>query len=158
MTTSHWGRLSKLWVTCASLACLSFPCSIASLQSTNAPEIPAGELVKQAIVNEVAAANNSNLSHMFRSRRQTPRGSQTRLYVETKEAIAAILIALNDQPLTPQQQQGELGHLGWLMNNPDPLRKNQAREKEDADRTLRIVKAQPDAYRYEYAGTENGSA
>ncbi len=42
------------------------------------------------------------------------------------------------------------------MGNPEQLRKKQAREKEDADRTLRIVKALPDAFRYEYAGTENG--
>ena len=33
-----------------------------------------------------------------------------------------------------------------------------AREKEDAERTLRIVKALPDAFRYEYDGTEVGSA
>jgi hypothetical protein len=64
-------------------------------------------------------------------------------------------IAINDQPLTPQQQQGEIGHLTWLMNNPDQLRKKTAREKEDEERSLRIVKALPDAFLYEYAGTEN---
>jgi hypothetical protein len=68
-----------------------------------------------------------------------------------------MLIASNDQPLTPQQQQGELNHLNWLMGSPDQLRKKHAREKEDAARTLQIVKALPDAFRYEYADTENSA-
>ena len=92
---------------------------------------------------------------MFRSHKQTPRGSQTRIYVETNQALAAMSIAINDQPLTPEQEQGEIGHLTWLMNDPDQLRKKAAREKEDEERTLRIVKALPDAFLYEYAGTEN---
>jgi hypothetical protein len=92
---------------------------------------------------------------MFRSRKQTPKGTQTKLYVETKDALAGMLIAINDQPLTPQQQQAETDHLNWLGGNPEQLRKKHAREKEDADRTLRIVKALPDAFRYKYAGTEH---
>lgn len=131
-------------------------CGLLSAQ-TAAPEVPAGELVRLAVANEVAASN-APVRHMFRSRRQTPKGSQTRLYVETKDAMVGMLIAINDQPLTPQQQDAEIGHLDWLMGNPDQLRKKQAREKEDADRTMRIVKALPDAFRYQYDGTENSAA
>jgi hypothetical protein len=127
-------------------------------QEAKAPEMPPGELVRTAVANEIAAANHAAVKHMFRSRKETPKGSQTRLYVETASAMAGMLIAVNDHPLTPQQQQAETNHLAWLVGNPDQLRKKQAREKEDADRTLRIVKALPDAFRYEYAGTENGSA
>ena len=122
------------------------------------PEKPPAELVKSAVANELAAANNTSVKHMFRSRKQTPRGSQTKLYVETSDAMAAMLIAINDQPLTPQQQQGEINHLAWLMGSPEQLRKKQAREKEDAERMLRILKALPDAFRYEYAGTVTGEA
>jgi hypothetical protein len=126
-----------------------------SAQGSRTPEIPPGELVSAAVKNEVAAANNAAVKHMFRSHKETPKGSQTKLYVETNDALAAMLIATNDQPITPQQQQGETNHLAWLAGNPDQLRKKQAREKEDADRTLRIVKALPEAFRYEYAGAEN---
>ena len=122
------------------------------------PEMLPAELVRITIANEMAAANRSELHHMFRSRKQTPKGSQTRLYVETNQALAAMLIALNDQPLTAQQQKAETDHLAWLMNNPEQLRKKAAREKEDADRSLRILKALPAAFRYEYAGTESSAA
>src|SRR5579864_6621225 len=121
------------------------------------PQISPNELVRQTVAREVAAANQPSQKQMFRSRKHTPKGSQTRLYVETKDAMAGMMIAINDQPLTPQQQQSEMDHLNWLAGNPEQLRKKQAREKEDADRTLRIVKALPDAFRYKYAGTEAGA-
>ena len=125
-------------------------------QEPIAPQIPAAELVRQTVANEIAANNEPATKHMFRSRKQTPRGTQTHLYVETNDAMAGMLIAQNDQMLSPEQQKAENDHLAWLINNPDQLRKKRVREKEDADRTMRMVKALPNAFRYEYAGTQPG--
>jgi hypothetical protein len=115
------------------------------------------ELVRTMVRNEVAAADHPNLHHMFHSRRQTSKDSQTRVYLETNQALAEMLIASNDRPLTAEQQQAETNHLASLANNPEQIRKKGAREKEDEERSLRIVKALPDAFCYEYAGTENGA-
>lgn len=136
-----------------SAACLL---SIGTLhsQETSPLQVSPNDLVRETVARELAEANQSTHMHMFRSRKQTPKGTQTRLYVETKDAMAGMLIAINDQPLSQQQQQAETNHLNWLAGSPEQLRKKHAREKEDADRTLRIVKALPDAFRYAYAGTE----
>ena len=115
------------------------------------------ELVRTTVRNEVAAADHPNLHHMFHSRRQTSKDSQTRVYVETNQALAEMLIASNDRPLTAEQQQAETNRLASLANNPEQIRKKGAREKEDEERSLRIVKALPDAFCYEYAGTENSA-
>src|SRR5215467_3211428 len=128
-----------------------------SAQETKQPETPPGDLVRQVVAHEIAA-NKADGRHMFRSRKQTPKGSQTHLYVETNEALAGMLVAVNDQPISAEQRQQEEGHLAWLINNPDQLRKKQAREKEDAERTLRVVKALPDAFRYEYTELESGDS
>jgi len=122
-------------------------------QTAKPPEMSPADLVRLTVANEVAAANDTTVKHMFRSRKQTPKGSQTKLYVETNDAMAGMLLAINDEPLTPQQRQGELNHLAWLTGNPEQLRKKQAQEKRDAEQTLRIVKALPDAFRYVYADT-----
>ena len=127
-----------------------------SAQESKTAAMPPGELVRVTVENEVAAANNA-AKHIFHSHKQTPKGSQTRLYVETTQALAAMLIASDDQPLTEQQQQAEIDHLTWLVNDPEKLRKKHARETEDEERSLRIVKALPDAFRYEYDGTENSA-
>lgn len=127
-------------------------------QEPQAPQTPAVDLVREAISQEVSAANKPSAKFMFRSRKQTPKGSQTHIYVETNEALAGMLIAVNDQPVSAQQQQQEQGHLDWLINNPDQLRKKQARERDDNERTMKILRALPDAFRYEYIGLEQGDA
>lgn len=114
-------------------------------------------LVRAAVANEVAAGNDLT-KHMFRSRKQTPQGSQTRLYVETREAMAGMTIAYDDHPLTPQQMKDEENRLDGLANSPEQLRHKHSQEQENTEHTLRIVKALPDAFLYEYDGEEEGSA
>lgn len=126
-------------------------------QDAKTPAIAPDELVRQTVAQEVAATN-SPVKHSFRSRRVAAKGSQTHLYVETTQAMAGMLIAVNDRPLTAEQEQAEFGHLDWLINNPDQLHRKHVREQQDAERTVKIVKALPDAFHYEYAGTEPGSA
>jgi hypothetical protein len=112
------------------------------------------ELVRSTVAHEVAAANDSSMKHMVRARKQTGQGSQTRLYVETQQAIAGMTIAYNDQPLTPEQMHDEKSRLSGLASSPEQLKRKHAQELETADRTLRIVKALPDAFLYDYDGEE----
>jgi hypothetical protein len=113
------------------------------------------ELVRSSVANEVAASNDAPVKHFFRSHKQTRNGSQTRLYVETREAMAGVTIAYDDHPLNAQQKQDEEARLDHLAQNPEQLTRKRTQEKADADRTLRIVKALPDAFLYQYDGTEN---
>lgn len=147
-------RLASLRAALPHVVCVAIWTSCVAAQEPSRPAISAAELVGLAVSNEVADAEHPAAKHFFRSRKQTPKGSQTRLYVETKDAMAGMLIAVNDRPLTSDQQRSEVNRLNWLMGNPDQLRKKRAHEKEDEDRTLQIVKALPDAFVYEYAGTE----
>jgi hypothetical protein len=129
-----------------------------SLSSSTQDSATPIELVRAAVAKEVAAANDSSLKHMFRSRKQNPQGSQTRLYLETREAMAGMTIAYNDKPLTPEQMQAEESRLADLVSHPDQLSRKHSQEQESAERTLRIVKALPDAFLYDYDGEERGPA
>lgn len=150
-TFGRW--FSFLWCTVFLIGTTPLPA-----QEAKQPETPPGDLVRQVAAQEVASASKADVKHMFRSRKQIPKGSQTHLYVETNEALAGMLVAVNDHPISAEQRQQEEGHLAWLINNPDELRKKRAREKEDVERTLRVVKALPDAFRYEYTALENGDS
>jgi hypothetical protein len=116
-----------------------------------------GELVRQAVATEVAAFQDPSAKHQFRSRKQTPHGSQTKLYVETHDAMAGMVIAYNDRPVTEAELAGEQAHLQGLLDQPEQLRHKQAQEKEVTDRFVRILKALPDVYVYEYDGTETAT-
>jgi len=110
-------------------------------------------LVRETVRKEVNASTEST-KVMFRDQKVTTHGSQTRLIIETHEGTAGMLIAIDGKPLTTQQRQGELERLERLANNPQELKKKQKAERDDADRTMRIVKALPDAFLYEPDGTE----
>lgn len=120
------------------------------------PALPPAELVRLTVQNEVKATQDPSARHMFVSLKETPRGSQTKLYCETKDAMAGMAIAYDRKPLTAQQRQAEEARLDQLANDPAELARKRAREKEDADRIGRIVRAMPDAFLYEYDGTEPG--
>ncbi len=115
-------------------------------------------LVRAVVANEVSAAKDDTTKHMFRSRKQTPQGSQTRLYAETQQAMVGMTVAYNDKPLTPEQKKDEENRLTELANNPDLLRHKHSQEQENAEHTLRIVKTLPEAFLYDYDGEEEGSA
>jgi hypothetical protein len=116
------------------------------------------QLVRETVSNETAAGNSNGIKHMFRDRKLTAKGSQTRIYVETRDALAGMTVAYNDKPLDAKQLRDEEGRLAWLESNPDQVKRKQREQKDDADRTMRIVKALPDAFEYDYDGTVPGSA
>jgi hypothetical protein len=125
--------------------------------SGSAAEAPPGvqpvELIRRAVENEIKS-NDQPAKYMFRQRKETPEGSQTRLLVETREAMAGMVIAYNDRPLNPEQRQGEYGRIQRFIDDPAELDRKRKKEKEDSDRVESILKALPDAFLYEYDGTE----
>ena len=126
----------------------------------SAPVPPYGdpvELVRKAVQNEIKASHDSGAHFMFRGTTTTPRGSTTELYVETNDATAGLIVARDGKPLSLEQRRAEEARVQRFLNNPDELRKKRAQERENEDRTLRIIRALPDAFLYEYAGEETGS-
>ena len=116
---------------------------------------PVDQLVRKTIQNEIQP-DDGGPKYMFRDRKQTPHGSQTKLMVETRDAMVGLLIAINDHPLTPEQQSAEKARVERFVKDPAELSKKQKQEKEDSERINRIMKALPDAFVYEYDGHEMG--
>ncbi len=113
------------------------------------------ELVRRAVANEIRS-NNQGPKYMCRQRKETPAGSQTKLMVETRDAMVGMVVAYNDQPLSQQQRRDEYGRIERFVNQPAELERKSRQEKESAERVNLILKALPDAFLYEYDGTETG--
>lgn len=115
------------------------------------------ELIRKAVESEVRAANDTSTRFLFHGVKSTPKGSTTRIYIETRDATAGLVIAYNDKPLTPDQRRDEESRIERFVRDPAELQKKRQQERENADRSLRITRALPDAFVYEYAGEEPGS-
>lgn len=148
MKFRHFGTKLKI----AMLVIVSGSASLSAQQISESPV----ELVRRTVQNEVAASHGDT-KVMFMDRKETPHGSETKLMVETREAMAGLVCATNDQPLTPEQRQAEEARLSGLAHNPEALKKKQRSEKEDGERIARIMKALPDAFLYEPDGTAVGN-
>lgn len=134
-------------------ACLLAVTAAASAQPS--PPIDPEALVRKTVSNELHNADSAH-SFMFKSRKQTPKGSQTRLYVQTRDSMVGLVIANDDKPLTPEQRKNEEARNQRLLSDPDALKHKQKQEKEDQERVNRIMKALPEAFQYEYDGTVTG--
>jgi len=149
------GRMVSLiasWIILVTAACF------ARQQETLASHPDPGELVRKAVRNELKAASDDTDRFMFCSTKTTPKGSTTKVYVETKEGTAGLVIAYDGKALTRDQRRAEEARVERFLNNPSELKKKRNQEREDEQRTLRIVGAIPDAFLFEYAGEEQGSA
>ena len=119
------------------------------------PTVTPSELVRRAVQNEIKN-NNQGPKYMCRQRKETLTGSQIKLMVETRDAMVGMVVANNDQPLNQEQRRAEYGRIERFLQQPSELEKKRAQEKENADRVNAILKALPDAFVYEYDGTEAG--
>jgi len=126
-----------------------------ALCAAQTPSVPAGELVRRTVTNELNA-NNGAARYMFMDYKQTPRGSQAKLMVETRDAMVGLIVANNGHPLNEQERKAEYARVERFIHDPDELRKKQKQEKENDERITRIMKALPDAFLYDYDGTQPG--
>lgn len=127
----------------------------ATAVASQAPSISPADLVRQTVENEQKQSSDGP-KFLFCDTKETPHGSSTKLMVETRDAMAGMLIAINGKPLGPGMRQAELGRLNNLAQDPEALRRKRKQEKDDEARVNRIVKALPDAFIYEPDGTEMG--
>ncbi|MGA7448892.1 MAG: hypothetical protein WBQ43_08910 [Terriglobales bacterium] len=131
--------------------------SFAAQPATVSPYHDPAELVRKAVENEVREANDDTAHFLFRGTKTTAQGSTTKIYVQTKVATAGLVIAYNGRPLTPEQRRDEEARVQRFLNDPQELKKKRAQEREDTERSLRIMRAMPDAFFFEYAGEEQGT-
>jgi len=147
----------KLFRTCLQILLTALALNRATQGAAEGPPaLKPNELVRRAVENAIKS-NNQGAKYMCRQRKEMPSGSQTRLMVETRDAIVGMVVANNDQPLNQDQRRAEYGRIEHFLSDPAELDRKRRQEKENAERVNLILKALPDAFLYEYDGTETGS-
>src|SRR5215470_7032767 len=136
------GHKPRLWLAYALL--LLTPA--ASYAKDEPPLNDPVQLVSRAVQNEIAANAPGGMHFMFRNQRQTAHLNQTKLIVETREGTAGLIVDEDGHPLSAARRQAEEARLQNYIHNPEELSKKRKQEKEDSDRTIRIVKALPSAF------------
>jgi hypothetical protein len=109
-------------------------------------------LVDRALANELKAAEDVSHPMSYVLRKSTPRVSTTKEIFETKDGAVALLMDSDSQPLSAAEQQKEQARLDALLQNPGLQRHRKQAEDADAARALKVLRALPSAFLYQYAG------
>jgi hypothetical protein len=113
-------------------------------------------LVQRALANEMKAATDSLHPMRYQLRKSSPRLATTKEICETKDGAVARLVAINDKPLSPVDEQHEQARLKALLSDPGKQRHRKQSQQEDTARALKVLRALPAAFVYQYAGAGTG--
>ncbi len=125
---------------------------LSAQQPETQPPTPPIELVRKAIANEERNPKSARF-YTWTDRVVKPKGSQTRQMVETPDGLISRLLAINNEPLTPEQRKADDDRINRLLD-PAKMREKAKQQREDEQHTQRLLRALPAAFNYEYAGSE----
>jgi hypothetical protein len=124
---------------------------------TQKPPQPASEeqlaLIARAAERERAELENPK-PYRYQERLDWSWGTETRQVIETSEGRADRIILFNGEPLSPEQQAKQQHRLEKLLSDRDALKNELKDQKSETQRRIRIVKAFPKAFFFDYAGME----
>lgn len=112
-------------------------------------------LIARAAEREQAALENPKL-YRYQQHLDWNWGSETRSVIETAEGRADRIVLFNGEPLSPEQQARQQHRLEKLLSDRNALKDDLKDQKSEAQRRIKIVKAFPRAFFFDYAGTEKG--
>lgn len=115
-------------------------------------------LVKRALANEVREAANARHPMRYRLRKSSSHFVSTKEIFETRDGAVARLVAINDSPLSADDERKEQARLDLLLAEPSRQSHRKQSEDEDAARAVKVLRALPDAFLYQYASTVEGPA
>lgn len=143
--------------------CLLWATALAASQT--APAVPAAltaaqsqALVGQVLAAELLAAQDTSHPMRYLLRKQSPRVATTREIFETREGDVARLLSVNGQPLSAAAAAKESLRLQELAQDPGRQRHRKQAEDADTARALKVLRALPSAFLYQYAGPGQGPA
>jgi hypothetical protein len=83
-------------------------------------------------------------------------GAETRLVIETPEGRADRIVLFNDEPLSPDHQAKQRHRLEQLLSDRDAVKNDLKDQKAETQRRIRMLKAFPKAFFFDFGGKENG--
>jgi hypothetical protein len=112
------------------------------------------ELVRQTVENGMVNKDKDQTHWSFRELVRKDGKLETHQVFQTSAGTIDRLIAINNQPLSPEQQRREDARIQESLADPAEIRKERQKQREDSARQMRMFATFPNAFHYQYAGTE----
>lgn len=128
--------------------------AVGACQSISEPTIPANDLIRAVVANELKAPEENGTRWMYRVDRVEQGHRTVKEVVQTVQGSLERLVSTDGHPLSPNQEVEEAQRIQNLINNTAEQRKMEEKRKKDAEQCRTLFKLIPDAFVFSYAGTE----
>ena len=145
LTPQHGTLRTHSILACVLLSFFTLPSNAAAQQSSP------GELVRIAMQNEL---NDDSHVHLFTWKERKYHGHQTQVeqLVNTPDGTVSRVMLIDDKPLNPEQQRDEQERIRKMLD-PAQMRRKLKDEREDDERTRKMLATIPDAFDFTYLGS-----
>jgi hypothetical protein len=113
------------------------------------------DLIARATEHELQALE-SPVPFRYEERLEWPWGTETRSVIETSQGRADRIVQFADEPLSSEQQAKQERRLKKLLSDHDAVKNELQEQKAETQRRIRMVKAFPKAFFFDFAGREGG--
>ena len=120
--------------------------------------VQAQALVERAIAAEMRTAQDTSHPMRYRLRKSSPRLTSVKEILETRDGAVARLLSIADRPLSAEDEEKEQARLDGLLSDPSRQRHRKQSQDDDTGRALKVLRALPEAFLYQFAGTGWGPA
>jgi hypothetical protein len=122
--------------------------------SAAASRIDATKLAREVMDNELAAPSRDQSLWRFHEIRE--KNGEKKLYevCQTQSGEINRLVAVNGKPLTPALREAEDRRIHKLLTNPSEMQREVKKQREDAQQAKDLMKLFPEAFKFQYAGSQ----
>ena len=120
--------------------------------------VQAQALVERAVAAEMRTAQDTSHPMRYRLRKSSPRLTSVKEILETRDGAVARLLSIADRPLSAEDEEKEQARLDGLLSDPSRQRHRKQSQDDDTGRALKVLRALPEAFLYQFAGTGWGPA
>ena len=126
-------------------------------QVSHAPvtlQLDAGQLAREVFENEIEEQIQDQSLWCYHQVKEEQGKKKHFAVCETRDGEIDRLLEVNGQALNHKQRQAEDQRIKKMLDNPDEMRQQQKKSEEDGKQERDLMKMFPDAFRFEYAGTQ----
>lgn len=124
--------------------------------SSSNTQLDANRLARDVFQNEIDAQIHDQSLWSYLELKEEA-GKRKRFVVcQTKDGEIDRLLAVNGQELSPVQREAEDRRIRKMLDHPNQMRQEQKKQHQDATQERNLMKMFPDAFRFQYEGTQRG--
>lgn len=154
MGTPRYAKQSSRIVVLFLLGGASLPVLAQNVRSVQHPQIDPNRLARAVFHNEIEAQNHDQSLWSYRELKEDHGATELFAVCQTSEGEIDRLLAVNGHKLNPRQRNADDQRIQKMLHDPGEIRKAQKEQQEDSRQTQNLMRMFPQAFRFQYDGTQ----